>query len=79
MLRPITKLLITLSGLAPASILIMMLDYEAVAPPKNQNSMNAFWAHVEPSILIKVLLYVGFIAFLSAIVSTILDMRRSRS
>jgi hypothetical protein len=76
MLRLRTKLLITLSGLAPASFLIIMSDFEATYGTESKGVISM---GVEPSIVIKAMMFGGCIAFLLAIFSTILDVRRSRS
>jgi hypothetical protein len=82
MLRSRTKLLITLSGLAPAATLLTFLDFQAansIAPHGNRIGMELMVVYVEPSVLYPVMLWVGIMAFLAAIVSTILDVRRSHS
>jgi hypothetical protein len=79
MLKPRTKLLITLSALAPAAILIYGLDYQAAIPPGERSQGFAGYICVEPGFLINAMLCVGCIAFLFAIVSTISDVRQNRS
>jgi hypothetical protein len=79
MLKPRTKLLITLSALAPAAILLYWIDYQAAIPPGWRSEGFIGYICVEPGVLINAMLLAGCIAFLFAIVSTILDVRRSRS
>jgi hypothetical protein len=78
MLEPRTKLLIMLSALAPASILILVVNYDTAFLQSKSEGFRV-WVHVEPSVLYSAMFCVGCIAFLLAIVSTILDVRRSRS
>jgi|WetSurMetagenome_2_1015567.scaffolds.fasta_scaffold272832_2 hypothetical protein len=77
MLRPITKLLITLTALVPASLLIFHFEREAVIQQAKMEGYFTAW--VEPGFIIKAMMVVGCIAFLFAVVSTISDVRRSRS
>jgi hypothetical protein len=82
MLKSRTRLLITLSGLAPAAILLIFLDFQAansIAFHGNGIGMDVMIVDVEPNVLYPVMLWVGIMAFLAAIVSTILDVRRSHS
>lgn len=81
MLKARTKYLITISALAPAAILLNLLDNDAANTPEALRRMgdNVVWVSVGPNVFYKVMICVGCIAFLFAIVSTVLDVRRSRS
>jgi hypothetical protein len=71
----------TLSGLIPAYFIIYVLDYQAPiqqaeSEAKSSGQISFVW--IEPGILLQAMLYIGCISFLFAIISMILDLRRTR-
>jgi hypothetical protein len=76
-LRTRTKVLLALSALAPASVLIVRLDTEAVVRQAKVDGGWGVW--VEPGGLIYTFFFIGCVSFVLAIVSTIVDVSRSDS
>jgi hypothetical protein len=76
MLSGRTRVLFALSSLAPASILTWRLYVAAVVTGyKERGELTGFWA--DPGYLFYVFLFVGFISFVFAILSMVVDLRRS--
>ena len=74
MLSRRTKVLIALTGLAPASIVITRVEIAAVV--RKAQEEGAFSAWVDPGPLSYLFLFLGLAAFGAGMLSLLLDIRR---